>query len=174
MEGRLATEAALRLHVQDPVPYLHLAVHARAERDRPMESALYLARPEGGTSGAAGDGVVRAWEIMDRLKVAARVVVLSGCETARGEEVAGEGVLSLSWAFHVAGARSTVASMWPVADRATAALMARFYEGVMAGESTAEALRAAQEAAAWPRGDRGTGPRPPYHWAAFRVMGDWR
>lgn len=62
-----------------------------------------------------------------------------------------------------------VASTWAVADRATAALMRRFYAHLMGeGFRPAQALRAALER----RGD----PRwaAPYYWAGFTLQGDWR
>ena len=45
--------------------------------------------------------------------------VLSGCETALGENTPGEGAMSLQRAFQVAGARTTVASLWSVPDEKT-------------------------------------------------------
>jgi CHAT domain-containing protein len=57
----------------------------------------------------------------------------------------GEGVFGLQRAFHLAGARNVVASLWKVDDQATGALMVLFYDKLWRQKKTAlEALREAQ------------------------------
>lgn len=73
------------------------------------------------------------------------LVVLSACETGLGEVAGGEGVFGLQRAFHVAGARNVVASLWKVDDQATAALMSLFYDKLWRErKSPIAALREAQ------------------------------
>jgi CHAT domain-containing protein len=73
------------------------------------------------------------------------LVVLSACETGLGEVAGGEGAFGLQRAFHLAGCKNVVASLWKVDDRATAALMALFYDKLWRQKLTAlEALRQAQ------------------------------
>ena len=71
--------------------------------------------------------------------------MLSACETGLGEDGGGEGVYGLQRAFHVAGCRNVVASLWKVDDAATQALMALFYRNLWDKRlDPAEALRQAQ------------------------------
>ena len=73
------------------------------------------------------------------------LAVLSACETGLGRTAGGEGVLGLQRAFHEAGCRTVVASLWKVDDAATAALMTRFYEHLWVEKrSPIESLRRAQ------------------------------
>jgi CHAT domain-containing protein/tetratricopeptide (TPR) repeat protein len=73
------------------------------------------------------------------------LTVLSACDTGLGEVAGGEGAFGLQRAFHVAGAKNVVASLWQVDDEATAALMARFYHGLWVEKlPPLEALRRAQ------------------------------
>ena len=59
---------------------------------------------------------------------------------------AGLGVLGLSQALLSAGARSVVATLWPVDDRVTARFVGQFYAGLLQGAPTATALKRAQDA----------------------------
>ena len=78
---------------------------------------------------------------LDKLELA----VLSACETALGEVAGGEGVFGLQRAFHIAGAKNVIASLWKVDDEATAALMSLFYHNLWREKLPAlEALRQAQ------------------------------
>jgi CHAT domain-containing protein len=102
------------------------------------------------------------------LDLAADLAVLSGCRTALGREVRGEGLVGLSQSFLAAGASGVVASLWNVDDRATAALMDRFYDELLRHDrSPAEALRLAQlSLRSVPRW------KSPYYWGAFVLQGD--
>ncbi|MFO0877721.1 MAG: CHAT domain-containing tetratricopeptide repeat protein [Gemmataceae bacterium] len=75
------------------------------------------------------------------------LAVLSACETGLGETAGGEGVFGLTRAFHVAGCKNVVASLWKVDDEPTAALMSLFYRQLWQAKEpigSAEALRRAQ------------------------------
>jgi CHAT domain-containing protein len=73
------------------------------------------------------------------------LVVLSACDTGLGETAGGEGVFGLQRAFHLAGTRNVVASLWKVDDEATAALMTLFYRNLWQHKMPPlEALRRAQ------------------------------
>ncbi|MGE0844976.1 MAG: CHAT domain-containing protein [Flavobacteriaceae bacterium] len=119
------------------------------------------------------------------------LLTLSACETARGGGGDGDEVESFGALAQMNGASSVMATLWPVADEATAALMRSFYRHMVEdGMSKAAALRAAQiEAiggdAAGAGRERGAetlddpaeagdaGPGHPYFWSPFVLMGNW-
>ncbi len=75
-------------------------------------------------------GLLTAEELIGVDLSQARLVTLSACETGRGEEATGQGVLGLRSAFLAAGAQSLVMSLWKVSDEATRALMEKFYQNL--------------------------------------------
>lgn len=90
-------------------------------------SGLVLAGANRREEGAAGDGWLSAEELQGLDLTGTELVVLSACETGRGELAAGEGVLGLSRALVLAGARRFLLSLWKVPDRDTRELMDDFY-----------------------------------------------
>jgi CHAT domain-containing protein len=135
LEGSGATESAVRERAGS-LRLLHIAAHARANDAEPGSARVAL------TPAGTDDGRLHAFEI-DRLRFPGTLVVLSACETGAGRLVGGEGVMSLSRAFLRAGARGTVATLWPVGPPSSE-LMAHFYPRLAAGEPPAEALRNAK------------------------------
>jgi CHAT domain-containing protein/tetratricopeptide (TPR) repeat protein len=76
-----------------------------------------------------------------------RLCVLSACETGLGDlgPLTGEAVQGLPQALHLAGCPNVISSLWNVNDQATAALMAKLYDGLWReGKTPLEALRQAQ------------------------------
>lgn len=145
---------------------LHIAAHGVLDPEQPLLSALALAEQD--AAGRPVPGTLPAHEIYD-LDLPAELVVLSACETARGREVPGEGLVSgLPRAFLHAGAARVLVSLWEVEDRATRDLMVRFYRGLLGrGLPPAQALAEAQRSLR-------TEGRLPSQWAGFALLGDWR
>ncbi|MFP5284757.1 MAG: CHAT domain-containing protein, partial [Thermoanaerobaculia bacterium] len=160
---------------------LHFATHGYTDDRAPLDSALVLTIPEDLAPGR-DNGLLQVWEIFEKLRTDADLVVLSACESALGRELSGEGLIGLTRAFQYAGARSVAASLWSVADQVTAELMARFHRHLAAGLPKDEALRAAQvELIREPlRITTAKGQAiemdasAPFFWAAFQLFGDWR
>jgi len=123
------------------------------------------------TSDTADDGYLTALEVAQLDWKGTELVVISACESGTGDIQAGEGVYGLKRAIAVAGARSSLLSLWKVDDKATAAFMESFYLKLKAGQSRADALAATQKEF---RAHRNKSWRHPYVWAAFQLSGDWR
>ncbi|MCS7190385.1 MAG: CHAT domain-containing protein, partial [Fimbriimonadales bacterium] len=152
---------------------VHIACHARADSERPLDSALQLSNDEASW--------VRAGDIMTRWSLDADLVMLSACETLQGRVYRYEGIFGLARAFLFAGAKTVGASLWRVQDESTAELMVAFYENLLQGRPKDQALREAQ--LRFVRGQKRTLqgdaaskslPAEPYHWAGFVIIGDCR
>ena len=154
---------------------LHFATHGLVTAPRPYCPA----RPALVTSFAAdgSDGLLSFKEIFD-LKLDADVVILSACDTAGAASASASreaGITGGNYAldglvraFVGAGARSVVASHWPVPDNydATKRLVGGMLRATP-GQPLARALGEAQ---------RGLMDDPrtshPFYWAAFIILGD--
>ncbi|RCJ19605.1 hypothetical protein A6770_05545 [Nostoc minutum NIES-26] len=106
------------------------------------------------------------------------LLVLSACETATGDERA---VLGLAGMAVRSGARSTLATLWPVGDASTTKFMGEFYEHLKkpAGKQ-ADALRNAQLSLLEslkinpPFPELKNLPPHPYYWAPYVLIGNWQ
>jgi CHAT domain-containing protein len=103
---------------------VHLATHGLVDAREPIRSSVAL------TPGDNEDGYFHTLEIL-AIPMHSQLVVMSACESARGEISRGEGVVGLSRAFLASGAGSVVASLWAVSDESTAELMKTFYERML-------------------------------------------
>ena len=171
---------------------LHFACHGVLDNREPLESALALS-PSGvtgdkgqGTGNGNGkdsshpsslipypsseeDGMLRAYEIFESVRLNADLVVMSACETGLGGEMKNEGIVGMTRAFQYAGAKSVMVSLWKIADESTSQLMVEFYRQRRAGKSKDEALRQAQLTLL-----RSKTTAHPFYWAPFVLVGDWR
>jgi CHAT domain-containing protein len=148
--------------------FVHFATHGVLNTRQPELSGVILSLVD--RKGNSTPGFLSAVDVFN-LKLPAELVVLSGCQTALGKEIRGEGLVGLTRGFLYAGAARVVSSLWKVDDVATAELMTRFYEGMLGAARLrpAAALREAQEAM-W----RKKWHRAPYYWGAFVLQGEWR
>jgi CHAT domain-containing protein len=143
-----ATESTVRSLLPE-ARIVHLGTHGYLHPTRAMSSGLLLAAPAA------------------EIPLTAELVVLSACETGSGQVVENEGLVGLTRALHVAGARSVVATQWQVSDASTARLMAGFHRLVAGGLAKDEALRRAMVDVSERRPSAS-----PFHWAGFILSGD--
>ena len=201
LTGAAATEDEMRRRLPTGT-FVHFATHgyfatptaATLILHPGLLSGLVLAGANRPANAPAGtdDGVFTAAEVAGLDMRTCKLAVLSACETGLGATAGGEGVLGLQRALQLAGAKSTVGTLWQIPDGATQKLMARFYDNLWQKKMpTLEALREAQiwmlkrgradaeVQRAMVRTDLQSiapadGRLPPFYWAAFTLSGDWR
>ena len=145
---------------------LHLATHGVFDSEHPERSGIVLSMVD--HDGATVNGLMPLQDIYS-LDLSTELIVLSACETGLGKDVKGEGLVGLTHGFLSAGSKSVVASLWKVDDRATARLMADFYQPMLQQDmSPAAALRAAKL-----KMMRDPRWRAPYYWAGFVLEGEY-
>ena len=153
-------------------------------------SGLVLAGANRPPAEGQDDGILTALEVSGLDLSRVELATLSACETGLGESAGGEGLLGLQRAFQIAGAKTTVCSLWQVSDKATQLLMQRFYENLWNRDPRMSKLEALREAQLWllnkrqPELIRGleltsaddahARRLSPRYWAAFELSGDWR
>lgn len=155
------TEEAIKAMNLHEYRIIHFACHGFIDDEDPQRSALVLALDHDSYE----DGFLQGREI-GALNLQAELVVLSACHSASGSLKRGEGVLDLSRCFFQAGAKSVLASLWRINDRATAEFMKVFYSELVTGEEIALALRSAKLRLIE------SGLAHPFFWAGFVLNGD--
>jgi CHAT domain-containing protein len=147
---------------------VHLATHGIIDTEHPELSGIMLSTLS--STGESQNGFLQLHDVYNLDLSGTYLVVLSACRTGLGKEVNGEGLVGLTRGFMYAGARSVVASLWKVDDRATAALMRHFYKAMLVEHlPPAAALRKAKQSM-WQE-ERW---HAPYFWAAFVLQGEYR
>ncbi|MEG4142401.1 CHAT domain-containing tetratricopeptide repeat protein, partial [Microcoleus sp. Pol7_B1] len=146
---------------------VHFATHGIANSKNPELSGIVMSTVD--NKGNLVNGFLRLTDIFN-LKLAANLVVLSACQSGRGQNVKGEGMVGLTRGLMYAGAQRVAVSLWNVDDEGTAVLMQKFYQKMQEQKlAPAAALRAAQmemmHQEKW---------KSPYYWAAFTLQGEWK
>jgi len=171
-----ATETNLKQGNLRDASVILLATHGlvAGELGDIAEPGLVFTPPS--SASAADDGLLTASEVA-ALRIGARWVILSACNTAAGDGRAGApGLSGLARAFFFAGAESLLASHWPVRDDVAAVLTVKLFETMRADKSLsrAEALQRVER-------DIRNDPRDdpylkswshPSAWAPFSLIGD--
>jgi CHAT domain-containing protein len=158
LEGAAATRERFLATDLHAYRFIHIASHAVADAEIPQLSALILSTVD--RSGRPINGRVFAADLLS-IRLNTDLLVLSGCETALGKNVAGEGLMGLQYVMLARGARAVVSSLWAVPDRETAQLMTSFYAASLErGLGPRAALGAAMRSMIAEKAD-------PSNWSAF-------
>lgn len=116
-------------------------------------------------------------EVIEKLDLGARLVVLSACNTVGGGNSAsrGEGFAGLTRAFMYAGAKGLVVSHWSVESTATEELVIQLFTALKSGQTPWNALDSARRKLAgesFALGGTTISRAHPYFWAPFVFVGD--
>lgn len=177
LNGAAASESALKTKASGQ-QVLHLATHgfflaSACQREQEVALARNPLLRSGLVLTAGGptqeDGLLTAEEVSALRLDSTELVVLSGCDTARGANEAGEGLLGLRRAFQSAGARQVVSSLWPVDDAATQQWMLRFYQARLQ-RGVVQAVRTASAAELRARRASSQSTHP-FYWGGFVASG---
>lgn len=109
------------------------------------------------------DGILTADEISRLDLSGTNLVVLSACETAKGQIDPIDGVLGLQRGLKKAGVGSILMSLWKVSDAVTSILMTEFYTNLGKGMDLHESLKKAAQKVKEQYPD-------PYFWASFVLL----
>ena len=145
------------------VSLIHFAAHGNAQRGEIALSPIPI--PNSQNAIPPQEAYMLTMADVSRVKVRAKLVVLSCCHSGSGE-IRAEGVIGIARAFLGSGARSVLVALWAISDSATEHLMSRFYEHLVKGESASESLHQAMK---WMRKNRLTNVS---EWASFTLIGD--
>ena len=146
---------------QSSYPLIHIATHAQFSSD--INQTFLL----------TWDGKVTLPQLAKLLQKGEfgrdrplELLFLSACQTAVGDTRA---ALGLAGTAVQSGARSTIATLWPVNDESSAVLIQRFYESLTQKDSSkGDALRQAQLSLL-----KDPRYRHPFYWAAYILVGNW-
>lgn len=162
MENTAARESVFKSTCQD-ASILLLATHGKVNDQNPDYGFVAFTYD---AQDSVEDNTLYASEIA-LLDLKTQLLVLSACETADGHLGRGEGLMSLAYAFQLAGAESVVASLWNVDDRQMPIIMDYFFEALSLTDKPI-ALRSARTVFM----ENGTHEDAhPFYWAGLRLMG---
>ena len=161
LTGEDATKAEVSKRLGS-VALVHIAAHCRMETG---EIAL-TPDPERTSAILTKDDYLLTMADVSRVKLRAKLVVLSCCHSRRGE-IKEEGVVGVAQAFIGAGARSVLVSLWAIDDQATLEFMRGFYHHLVKGKSASESLNLAVKSLR--ESDKYSDAK---YWAPFVLIGD--
>ncbi|MBI4750095.1 MAG: CHAT domain-containing protein [Acidobacteria bacterium] len=147
--------------------FLHFSTHGMVNTRHPELSAMALSfisenlEPQ--------NGYFDLFQL-HQIQLDAHLITLTGCQTAHGTALRGEGIVGLVHGFLSAGAKRVVASVWLVDDEQSLAFTQQFYRLLLVEEqSVSTALRNTQ--LSFLKNSHAPETQSPYYWAAFQLFG---
>ena len=127
------------LELLDKAGIIHIAAHGEPNKGEIM-LAPHRSKAQSNSSCPIQESFLLTQQDIMNISVKARLVVLCCCHTGQGK-VTSEGVIGITRSFLAAGARSVLATLWPIKGSATKEFMEKFYEELCQETSVCEALR---------------------------------
>ena len=143
------------------------ATAARFLAEAPNAAWIHFAGHGFFQDGSAGLKLSDRWVLADELeslRLRARWVSLSACQSARALVSPGEEWFGLSRSLLLAGTGAVLAAQWDVEDVAAARFMTSVYRGMASGLRLGDAVSLTQQSAA-------RAEAHPLDWAGFVVLG---
>lgn len=159
--GKEATKEDV-LEQLSAVALVHIATHGHSQRGE----LLLAPNPRRNSQTLEEKDCILTMAEVLNVKVRAKLVVLSSCHSGSGE-ISSEGVVGIARAFLAAGARSVLVSLWAISDQGTMCFMDSFYQHLLQGRSSSEALNKAMRYMR--ESDRFNEIRD---WSPFQLIGD--
>lgn len=149
----------------DDYQYLLFAMHGviPGKSNNVEQPALVLSHPK-----PNGEGYLKMADVFG-LKLNAKLVSLSACNTGRGEQERGEGVMGLTRAFMYAGTPTVAVTLWSVNTYSAEQLNVSFFEQLNKTQKPALALQAVKLEMLQGKNKK---YRHPYYWAPMVLFGD--
>ena len=145
------------------VSLIHFAAHGHAERGEIVLSPIPTSNRRNAIP--PQEAYMLTITNVSRVKIRAKLVVLSCCHSGRGQ-IRAERVIGIALAFLGSCARSVLVALWAIPDLETEQLMSRFYQHLVEGENVSESLHQAMK---WMRR---TSFSKVSEWAPFTLIGD--
>jgi CHAT domain-containing protein len=163
-KGREATMQNVRRAVAARPAVVHFATHILQGQERPSSGRIALSVSESGREELLGPAEIGGWN------ADAGLVVLSGCSSGTAPVRRGAGLMGLTRAWLMAGARAVIATEWATPDD-VGVFFRRFYQQLRRSsiQDPAEALRAAQIEALRSHDWRSQ----PSFWAGYFALGNY-
>ena len=145
---------------------IHLATRAIANDKDPAKSFIeFYPRDSVYTSSKLFTNEIAALDLGN-----VNLVILSACESGKGQLDKGEGLMSITHAFSSAGCRNTIASLWRADDVSTARISGYLHSHLSNGSTYAEALRQAKKEYLQSAPKRF---QTPAYWSHLRLIGSF-
>ena len=142
---------------------MHIGTHAEINNISPAFSRLFFTK----TSEEPGN-LLFAWEIYNH-HFANHLTILTACDTGKPTYHPGEGMTSLAHAFHYAGSKSLLMSLWKIDEQSSSMITQNFFDHLAKGYSKAKALSLAKTD--YLKNAKGRTLAPVY-WAGIVITGD--